>query len=107
MPCHLRLLLALTVSQIFPVFDHLDNLRIAGQIFCRSLRSDRFAIFSHDRPGDMGFGEEGCSGKGPFSPHPIRGLHCQCDLSPLMLTSIAWLRKCLLHVSTTELTLSS
>lgn len=51
----------------------------------------------------MGFGDEGRGGKGLFSPHPIKGSHYQCDLSPLRVPSIAWLRECLLGVSTAEL----
>ena len=74
------------------MFDHLGNLKIAGQIFCRCVRSDRSAAFSRDRLGDMAFEEEGRRGKGPFSPRPVQGSYCQRDLSPLMLTSIAWLR---------------
>ena len=58
MPRLLRLPLALTGSQTFPDFDNPDNLRIAGQELCRSFRCGVSAIFSHDGPGDMGFGEE-------------------------------------------------
>lgn len=100
---YLTLLVSLKVSRTSPVFDNPDNLRIAGQVFGRSLRCDVSAVFSHDRLGGTGFVEEQCRGTGPLAARPIKSTYFQHDLSLLMVTSIAWPRERLSGVSTAKL----
>lgn len=95
--------MSLRVSRTSPVFDNPDNLRIAGQVFGRSLRCDVSAVFSHDRLGGTGFVEEQCRGTGPLAARPIKSTYFQHDLSLLMVTSIAWPRERLSGVSTAKL----
>ena len=87
-------LLAMTLPQIFSVFDSLDIQRRTCQIFCQVFL---FGIcLMPDSCGVSSFREEDQRVRVPFSSHHIKTTHCQHDLSLLTLTLITY--SCLINV---------
>ena len=102
--CFFRLLLALTLSQIFLVFFlTLVVLKRIGQVFCRLTLSwtspDVFLMIS---PG-VCFGEDDHRGEVLFPSYRIKGVCYQHESSQLRLTWVSSLRQCLSGFSPAKL----
>ena len=101
LPCLPQLLLAVTISKTFHVFDDFDCLRSTGQVFWRNFSIGISLMFVHDCTEVMGLEEEDHRSQSHFH-HVISRVQITTRISLLILTLISWSR-CAYKASTKRL----